>query len=314
MVLGGTIEVPADEDPTTRCSIKRRGNCGCRISRRYDCGTTGLLPDLELSFSDSFEGTEVLSLSDIKRICKTDLGIVSRCCLAKHEQAISCQRDTENWPEITKKYEEICAPSLEEFCFIIDNTYKRDEVLRMESQVLNFLDFQLSTPTTKKFLRFVQAAQTCYKAPRIELEFLANYLAELTLPEYGFLKFLPSLIAASAVFLARWMLDQSNQPWNPTLEHYTNYKVSDLKPVVFGLQLLHLNTMDSPLKVVREKYKQPKFKGVASLSLPAPLDSANSVLSLWFLVPHRVAFCLWLLLKQCWPIQRSAKRLVKAAL
>ncbi|KAK1394668.1 Cyclin-A2-4 like [Heracleum sosnowskyi] len=176
---------------------------------------------------------------------------------------------------ISSKYEEICAPSLEEFCFITDNTYKRDEVLRMESQVLNFLDFQLSTPTTKKFLRrFLQAAQTCYKAPSIELEFLANYLAELTLPEYGFLKFLPSLIAASAVFLARWMLDQSNQPWNPTLEHYTNYKVSDLKPVVFGLQVLHLNTIDSPLKAVREKYKQPKFKGVASLSLPAPLDSA----------------------------------------
>ncbi|KAK1378031.1 hypothetical protein POM88_024775 [Heracleum sosnowskyi] len=103
--------------------------------------------------------------------------LLGKAC-AQHEQAISCQRDTENWPEITKKYEEICAPSLEEFCFITDNTYKRDEVLRMESQVLNFLDFQLSTPTTKKFLRrFVQEAQTCYKAPRIELEFLANYLA-----------------------------------------------------------------------------------------------------------------------------------------
>lgn len=176
---------------------------------------------------------------------------------------------------IASKYEEICAPCVEEFCFITDNTYKRDEVLRMESQVLNFLDFQLSSPTTKKFLRrFIQAAQTFYKAPRVELEFLANYLAELTLPDYGFLKFLPSLIAASAVFLARWMLDQSNQPWNPTLEHYTNYKVSDLKPIVFGLQQLHLNTNNSPLKAVREKYKQPKFKSVANLSLPAPVESA----------------------------------------
>jgi hypothetical protein len=48
MVLGGAIEVPADEDPTTGCSIKSKGNCGCKISRRYDCGTRGLLPDFEL--------------------------------------------------------------------------------------------------------------------------------------------------------------------------------------------------------------------------------------------------------------------------
>jgi len=45
------------------------------------------------------------------------------------------------------------------------------------------------------------------------MEYLANYFAELTLTEYTFLRFLPSLIAASAVFLARWTLDQSNHPW-----------------------------------------------------------------------------------------------------
>lgn len=47
----------------------------------------------------------------------------------------------------------------------------------------------------------------------VDLEFLANYLAELTLVEYSFFRFLPSLIAASAVFLAKWTLDQSNDPW-----------------------------------------------------------------------------------------------------
>lgn len=49
--------------------------------------------------------------------------------------------------------------------------------------------------------------------PSLELEYLANYLAELTLMNYGFLNFLPSMIAASAVFLARWTLDQSSHPW-----------------------------------------------------------------------------------------------------
>ncbi|KAK3010446.1 hypothetical protein RJ639_010655 [Escallonia herrerae] len=125
---------------------------------------------------------------------------------------------------IASKYEEICAPRVEEFCFITDNTYKREEV------------------------------------PRIQLEFLSNYLTELSLTEYSFLKFLPSLIAASAVFLARWTLDQTDNPWNLTLQHYTSYQASDLKATVVELHELQLNTKGSSLNAIREKYKQQKVR------------------------------------------------------
>ncbi|XP_059658059.1 cyclin-A2-2 [Cornus florida] len=175
---------------------------------------------------------------------------------------------------IASKYEEVCAPRVEEFCFVTDNTYTRAEVLKMESQVLNFLGFQLSVPTTKKFLRrFIQAAQVSYKVSSAELEFLANYLAELTLVEYSFLKILPSLIAASAVFLARWTLNQSDHPWNPTLEHYTSYKASDLEGTVLSLQDLQLNTGGCSLNAIREKYKQQKFKSVATITSSRPVQS-----------------------------------------
>ncbi|XVF34439.1 hypothetical protein REPUB_Repub18cG0059200 [Reevesia pubescens] len=178
---------------------------------------------------------------------------------------------------IASKYEEICAPRVEEFCFITDNTYTRGEVLKMENKVLNFLYFQLSVPTIKTFLRrFVQAAQATYKVPCIELEFLANYLAELTLLQYNFLKFLPSLIAASAVFLARWTLNQSDHPWNPTLEHYTNYKASELKTTVLALEDLQLNTNGCSLNAIREKYRQQKFKCVATMSSPERVVSVFS--------------------------------------
>ncbi|KAH9330317.1 hypothetical protein KI387_002425, partial [Taxus chinensis] len=60
---------------------------------------------------------------------------------------------------VASKYEEICAPQVEEFCYITDNTYFRDEVLQMESKVLQHLSFELSTPTIKCFLRrFVRVA------------------------------------------------------------------------------------------------------------------------------------------------------------
>ncbi|KAE8728226.1 Cyclin-A2-1 [Hibiscus syriacus] len=175
---------------------------------------------------------------------------------------------------IASKYEEICAPRVEEFCFITDNTYVREEVLKMESRVLKYFGFQLFAPTAKTFLRrFVRAAHASYTTPSLELENLANYLAELTLIDYGFLNFAPSMVAASAVFLARWTLDQSCHPWNPTLEHYTAYNASDLKTTVFALQDLQLNTNGCPLTAIRVKYTQQKFKSVATLTSPKLLET-----------------------------------------
>ncbi|OIS99540.1 PREDICTED: cyclin-A2-4 [Nicotiana attenuata] len=175
---------------------------------------------------------------------------------------------------IASKYEEIRPLHVEECCFISDNTYTKSEVLAMESLVLKLLGFQLSVPTAKTFLRrFLRAAQASYKNPSLELECLANYLAELTLVDYDFLKFLPSAIAASSVFLARWTLDQSMHPWNPTLEHYTYYKARDLKTTVVALQGLQLNTENCPLNAIRAKYRQDKFKSVACLSSPKLLET-----------------------------------------
>ncbi|XP_076894885.1 cyclin-A2-1-like [Bidens hawaiensis] len=172
---------------------------------------------------------------------------------------------------IASKYEETIAPRVEDFCFITDGTYTRREVLDMERKVVDVLGFHISVSTVTKFLRrFILAAQSSYKAPIAELECLANYLAELTLTEYGFLKYLPSLIAASAVFLAKWTLDQVEHPWNPTLEHHTNYKASDLKETVLALQDIQLNN-EAPLRAIRQKYMQNKFNKVAALAFQKPV-------------------------------------------
>jgi cyclin A len=47
----------------------------------------------------------------------------------------------------------------------------------------------------------------------LSLEFLGSYLAELSLLDYGLLRFLPSLVAASVVFVARLTLDPHTNPW-----------------------------------------------------------------------------------------------------
>ncbi|CAI9115443.1 OLC1v1016345C1 [Oldenlandia corymbosa var. corymbosa] len=172
---------------------------------------------------------------------------------------------------IASKYEEICAPQVEEFCYITDNTYFKDEVLEMESAVLNYLKFEMTAPTVKCFLRrFVRAAQgmVVHEAQSLQLECLANYIAELSLLEYSMLCYAPSLIAASTIFLAKYILAPANRPWNSTLRHYTQYQPSDLHDCVMALHNLCCSSYNSSLPAVREKYSQHKYKFAAKKHCP----------------------------------------------
>uniref|UniRef100_A0A804N1Y9 Cyclin-A1-1 n=1 Tax=Zea mays TaxID=4577 RepID=A0A804N1Y9_MAIZE len=175
---------------------------------------------------------------------------------------------------IAAKYEEICAPQVEEFCYITDNTYFRDEVLDMEASVLNYLKFEMTAPTAKCFLRrFARAAQACDEDPALHLEFLANYIAELSLLEYSLLSYPPSLIAASAIFLARFILQPTKYPWNSTLAHYTQYKPSKLSECVKALHRLCSVGSGSNLPAIREKYSQHKYKFVAKKQCPPQIPT-----------------------------------------
>ncbi|CAI0395693.1 unnamed protein product [Linum tenue] len=170
---------------------------------------------------------------------------------------------------IAAKYEEICAPQVEEFCYITDNTYFKDEVLEMESAVLNYLKFEMTAPTPKCFLRrFVRAAQGTDEVPSMQLECLANYISELSLLEYNMLCYPPSVVAASSIFLAKFILFPSKRPWNSTLQHYTLYQPSDLQDCVKDLHRLCTSTYDSTLPAIREKYSQHKYKFVAKKFCP----------------------------------------------
>ncbi|XP_021717819.1 cyclin-A1-4 [Chenopodium quinoa] len=175
---------------------------------------------------------------------------------------------------IASKYEEICAPQVEEFCYITDNTYLKEEVLEMEATVLNFLKFEMTAPTTKCFLRrFIRSAQVMSEAPSMQLECLSNYVAELSLLDYNMLQYAPSLTAASSVFLAKYILSPSKRPWNSTLLHYTLYKPSDLLECVKALHQLCLSSHSSSLSAIREKYSQHKYKFVAKKNCPPSIPS-----------------------------------------
>ena len=53
---------------------------------------------------------------------------------------------------IACKFEEVCHPEMDDFVFITDNTYSREEIICMESIVLNVLGWDTCRPTSFEWL------------------------------------------------------------------------------------------------------------------------------------------------------------------
>ncbi|XP_020593600.1 cyclin-A3-1-like [Phalaenopsis equestris] len=171
---------------------------------------------------------------------------------------------------IASKYEEIEPPKVKDFCYITDNTYTKKELVQMEANILKSLHFEMGNPTAKTFLRnFINAG-----VENKNSELLANFLAELSLLDYDCIRFLPSLIAASVVFLARFTMNPNVHPWSSKLQQYTGYSSSDLKDCVLALHNMQMNRKFSSLTAIREKYKQPKFKAVSAMIVPSEIPSS----------------------------------------
>ena len=102
---------------------------------------------------------------------------------------------------IASKYEEIYSPEVNDFLWISAKTYTREQVLDLETEILMALNWNLAQPTALYFLRrFSKAARS-----DMTVHTLCKYLIELSLLEYQMLQYLPSLVAATSVFLARKM-------------------------------------------------------------------------------------------------------------
>ncbi|KAG2306018.1 hypothetical protein Bca52824_025766 [Brassica carinata] len=152
----------------------------------------------------------------------------------------------------------------ESFVYMTDDTYSRNELLEMESSVLSYLKFELTTPTAECFLsRFVRAAaqgerEDVIPLPSLLFESLASYLCELSL-------------LASAVFLARYILHPLGKPWSSTLERYTRYRGKDLEACVKNLLQLCHESPSAHCVAVREKYSQDKYECAAKQFYPTSL-------------------------------------------
>ncbi|XP_075040761.1 G2/mitotic-specific cyclin-B3 isoform X2 [Mixophyes fleayi] len=164
---------------------------------------------------------------------------------------------------IASKFEERCPPCLDDFLYICDDAYKREELVAMEMDILQKLNFDINIPVPYRFLRrFAKCAHAS-----METLTLARYICELTLQEYEFMQEGASKMAASCLLLALKMKDFGG--WTTTLQHYSGYQATDLLPLVKRLNFLLARQPNEKLKAVRSKYSHRVFFEVAKLP---PLD------------------------------------------
>jgi len=169
---------------------------------------------------------------------------------------------------IASKYEEIYAPECRDFVYISDKAYTREQILSMEGLMLSKLSFQLTTPNAFVFLKRFSKVAGIISTPRSKTDLLAHYLVELTLQEYKMLQYLPSTIAASAIYLALKTMGQT--PWTAELKQHACYTEAALVPCVRDMNALHKNAPTNNLQAVRKKYAQEKHGAVSGIP-PATL-------------------------------------------
>lgn len=160
---------------------------------------------------------------------------------------------------IASKYEEIYAPEVKDYVWITDKAFSKPEILKKEYEILMALDFQVTTPSSYRFLeRFA-------KVLGVDKEgfFLAQYLLELAMLDLKMAQYRPSVLAAAALYASnKWR--RVKVDWTNDIEQLTGCTSEDLRPCLQDiLQVFKTLQASQSLKAVRRKFESDKFGRVA---------------------------------------------------
>ena len=152
---------------------------------------------------------------------------------------------------IASKYEEVLSPHVQNFVHVADEGFSDTEILSAERFVLSSLDYDLSYPNPMNFLRRISKADNY----DIQTRTLGKYLLEIGCLDHRFLKYPPSQVAASAMYLSRLVMDRGE--WDATLAKYAGYTEQEIQPV-FKLMVDYLSAPVAHDAFFR-KYASKKF-------------------------------------------------------
>ena len=160
---------------------------------------------------------------------------------------------------IACKYEEIYSPELRDFVYITDKSYEADEIIKMESEILNYLKFEVCFPSVNRFFEILSIILNFTDKEIV----LGRYLMDLFLIDYRYTKYNSSLIACSICYLIKKdeRKDKLNDLINLSLSDIGLFKEC-IKDICFILEYVDQEKLLSIKKKYssRDNYQFSKIK------------------------------------------------------
>ena len=107
---------------------------------------------------------------------------------------------------ISCKHEEIDVPKINDFTYITNNAYDKNEVIQMEDDILKFLKFNLLYPSPIKFFEYLSLHFNFNK----KMHMMGKYLLESFLLDIKNIKYKSSIIACACCYIVMKFFKISN--------------------------------------------------------------------------------------------------------
>ena len=169
---------------------------------------------------------------------------------------------------IACKHEEINVPKVEDFIYITDNAYTKEEVFQMEDDVLSKLHFSLLYPSPIKFYEYLSLNFNFNK----KYHMLGKYLMESFLLDLKYIKYKPSIISCACTYIVMKFFKMKNYRQSYDKKFYlidenintisNGYGVKDCAQEIC---VFVDNINNTNLLSCQKKYAKPEFENVSTL-------------------------------------------------
>ena len=163
---------------------------------------------------------------------------------------------------ISCKSQEIYYPQQNKFIEVTDGAYTKEDMLKMENDILKKLNFNIVYPTPNDFYNILSKLYNLDK----KQYYLGKYFIECVLIDYQMIKYSSSVIAAACVYLVMKYFGI-----NGYQKLYSNFIINEnnpeniIKDSAKDIYELVGNLSKSKLKTVKNKYGLTQFENVSEI-------------------------------------------------
>ena len=166
---------------------------------------------------------------------------------------------------IACKHEEIDLPKIDDFIYITDNAYTKQEMIKMEYDILCALNFSLLYPSPIKFYEYLSINFNFSK----KLHFMGKYLMENFLVDIKSIKYKPSVISCACAYIVMKFFNIEGYQESYNKKFYMLNENEDL-PLKHGVKdcaqeicILVDNIDNSNYLACCKKYSRDEFENVS---------------------------------------------------